>query len=128
MARLVLARLVLGATIVTLANLTAAEVAAAGSFDGSWNVVVVTGQGMGICEPHYRGVVRIVDGRLVGGGGTANFSGRVNSNGAVKVHITRFDGSARGSGRLSSSGSGGGVWSGHGNLGRCSGQWTAKRR
>jgi hypothetical protein len=92
------------------------------AYDGTWSVLIVTERGT--CDRAYRYPIRISNGE-VGYAGQADFtvSGRVGSNGAVTVRVSRGSQSASGTGRLSRS-DGAGTWSG----GDCSGTWTAERR
>jgi hypothetical protein len=94
-------------------------------FDGQWSVLIVTEQG--VCDRAYRYGVTIRGGNVFYDGGVVNFSGRVASNGAVRVRVTASGAAANGSGRLSRN-AGRGSWSGQSGGNRCSGYWTAERR
>jgi hypothetical protein len=98
-------------------------IAAAGSaYDGSWSLSIVTTRGT--CET-YNFPVRIDNGH-VSVPGLVKASGRVSSNGGVRVFVSAMGKSASGSGRLSQ-GSGSGRWTGRSGESRCSGSWTAQR-
>ena len=91
-------------------------------YDGMWSVSVVTTRGD--CIASYRYPMMIENGVLANGGALAiNVSGKVASNGAIKVTVSSGDKSATGHGRLAGN-SGSGFWSGM----ACSGSWTAERR
>jgi hypothetical protein len=94
-------------------------------YDGAWSVLIVTERGT--CDRAYRYGVNIVDGRVVYDGGVVNFTGRVGSNGSVRVAVSAGGQQASGSGRMTQR-SGSGSWSGASSSGRCSGYWTAERR
>jgi hypothetical protein len=108
-----------------IAAATAADAAyARTSFDGPWNVQIMTQRGE--CDSGVGFGVDIRDG-LVHGYGGFDVSGRVAHNGAVEVRISAGGSSASGSGRLGGS-SGRGAWRGNGSRGACSGSWFASRR
>jgi hypothetical protein len=93
-------------------------------YDGSWSVLIVTTAGE--CDRAYRYGVSITDGNVRYDGGMVSMSGRVSSNGAIRVTVSSGNARANGSGRLSrNSGSGG--WSGVSGPSRCSGYWQATR-
>jgi hypothetical protein len=71
--------------------------------------------------------VTIRSGTVYYDGGLVNMSGRVSSNGSVRVRVSAGSGFASGSGRLSRN-AGRGRWSGQSGGNRCSGYWTAERR
>lgn len=96
------------------------------AFDGQWSVLIVTQRGN--CDRAYRYGVSIRGGTIYYDGGGANFSGRVSSNGVVRVRVSAGSAFANGSGRLNRSGAGRGSWSGQSGGDRCSGYWTAQRR
>lgn len=98
--------------------------AAKANFDGNWSVLIVTEKGT--CDRAYRYPVRISNG-AVGYAGQASFNvgGRVGSNGAVTVTVSRGNQSATGTGSLSGT-DGSGTW--RAASGECSGTWTAERR
>jgi hypothetical protein len=93
-----------------------------GLFDGVWSVVIDTSSGS--CSS-YRVSVRIVGGRVEGGGGDYSLYGSVSSGGGTVVTVSNGNGSAVGYGRLHGS-SGGGWWRTSG--GECAGSWGASRR
>jgi hypothetical protein len=104
---------------------TAADAAyARTSYDGPWNVQIMTQRGE--CDSGVGFGVDIRDGTVRGYGGF-DVSGRVANNGAVVVRISAGSSSASGSGRLAGS-SGHGSWRGNGSRGACSGSWSASRR
>src|SRR5215468_8684901 len=98
--------------------------AAKPSFDGGWSVLIVTERGT--CDRAYRYPVKIDNG-AVGYAGSASFNvtGKVGTNGAVTVTVSRGDKSATGTGRMSAT-DGSGIWTAA--TGECSGTWTAERR
>ena len=111
--------------VVAIAAATAADAAyARTSFDGPWNVQIMTQRGA--CDSGSSFGVQIRDGAVFGYGGV-DVRGRVAGNGAVQVRVSSGDQSASGSGRLSAT-SGGGTWRGVGSRGTCSGRWFASRR
>jgi len=113
------------AAVVAIAAVTAADAAhARTSFDGPWNVQIMTQRGE--CDSGLGFGVDIRDG-VVNGYGGFDVSGRVAHNGAVEVRISSGGSSASGSGRLAAS-SGHGSWRGNGSRGACSGSWSASRR
>ena len=92
-------------------------------FDGDWSVVIYSAYGN--CSS-YRAALRIVGGRVEGGGGgDYSVNGRVTPSGVVSVTVSSGAGSAVGYGRLSRY-SGGGRW--RTTTGECGGSWTAQRR
>jgi hypothetical protein len=91
-------------------------------YDGMWSVSIVTTKGD--CIASYRYPMVIENGVLANGGAIAiNVSGKVASNGAIRVTVSSGDKSATGHGRLAGN-TGNGSWSGM----SCSGSWTAERR
>jgi hypothetical protein len=96
----------------------------AANFDGSWSVLIVTQKGD--CDRGYRYPVQISNGS-VGYAGQASFNvgGKVGSNGAISVTVSRGDKAAHGTGTLSGT-EGSGFWKTGG--GECSGTWTAEKR
>jgi hypothetical protein len=98
--------------------------AQAATFDGNWSVLIITEQGQ--CDRAYRYPLRISGGRvLYDGSNNFNVSGRVSSNGAARVSVSKGDQAAQGTGRLSAN-RGSGTWKSP--TGGCSGKWTAERR
>jgi hypothetical protein len=94
--------------------------AAAGSFDGNWNVSIATRSGS--CESGASLPIRISDGRIESGASAVSVSGRVADSGGIVVAVSTGYKSATGSGRLAAT-AGSGTWHG----GPCSGTWTAQR-
>ena len=94
-------------------------------FDGQWSVLIVTEHGT--CDRAYRYGVTIRGGNVTYDGGVVNLSGRVASNGAVRVRVSSGSAFADGTGRLNRN-AGSGNWSGQSGNSRCSGYWTAERR
>jgi hypothetical protein len=93
------------------------------SYDGTWNVRLVTESGT--CDSSYSETVAIENGRVrpLSAGATA-ISGGVGSNGSVALTISRSIARADASGRLNTK-SGSGNWK-LAMLG-CTGRWTASR-
>jgi hypothetical protein len=94
-------------------------------YDGAWSVLIVTQRGT--CDRAYRYGIQIVNGNVVYDGGIVNMSGRVASNGAVRVTVSSGNARANGAGRLSRN-AGRGSWSGRSGSDACSGYWEAERR
>ena len=94
-------------------------------FDGAWSVLIVTQRGS--CDRAYRYGVQIINGNVTYDGGMVNFSGRVASNGAVRVNVSAGSAFAAGTGKLGRS-TGRGSWSGRSGSDNCSGYWEAERR
>jgi hypothetical protein len=87
-----------------------------------WSVSITTVKGD--CIASYRYPMKIEHGVLANGGDVVvNVSGKVASNGAVKVVLTHGDTRADGSGKLAAN-AGSGSW----KTQTCSGSWTAERR
>jgi len=120
-------RALIAATLLTSPLMIAPVSAAAESaFNGTWSVLIITNSGP--CDRAYRYPVRVSNGR-VSYAGQADFdvAGRVASNGAVNVTVSKGSQRASGSGRLYGA-SGSGTWRGSGSSGTCAGQWTAEKR
>jgi hypothetical protein len=94
-----------------------------GSFDGYWNVLILTQAGP--CDQAYNFPFQISGSRITSSG-FADVTGRVSSGGGVAVRVSAGGSVATGSGRLGM-GSGTGRWSGRGSAGVCSGRWQATR-
>jgi hypothetical protein len=94
-----------------------------GSYDGAWDLSLVTQRGA--CDPTYSFAVNI-NGGVITHPNLVRFKGYVARSGAVRASVTVHDKYASGSGRLSSN-SGRGTWSGYAGSARCSGYWTAVR-
>jgi hypothetical protein len=108
-----------------IASAASAPVSARTPFDGTWIVQIVTRSGT--CEPSSRFDVEVINGRVVGPGGSgAAVGGRVSRAGAVSVSVRAQGQSASGYGRLGGS-RGGGRWQGQGSRGSCAGSWVAQR-
>jgi hypothetical protein len=106
------------------AGMPLAATAKPASFDGKWNVRLVTESGT--CDSSYSQTVAIEDGRvrpLAGGSATA-VSGGVGTDGNVALTIYKSIAKADASGRLNTR-SGSGSWK-LAMLG-CTGRWTASR-
>ena len=91
--------------VVAFAGVSAAP--CANSFDGSWNVVLITQSGG--CERSGQVAGQIVNGALVYSAGGVSVSGRVNSEGKLNGKATMGPYYLIGSGRLVSN-SGSGTW------------------
>ncbi len=103
-----------------------ASPAAAGGFDGTWSVQLVT-EG-GLCEAQYSYTLSVQDGQVrpittAATNGT-NVSGRVGSDGSVGLTVATAAANGTASGRLQLRG-GAGTWRVSGGL--CTGRWTARR-
>jgi hypothetical protein len=93
--------------------------ASAETYDGLWNVTIVTKSGS--CEPTARYPLTVTDGRITAPG--ADVSGKVGPQGLVKVSI----GAAYANGQLSGN-TGSGKWNGASGGVPCSGRWEASRQ
>jgi hypothetical protein len=93
-------------------------VIAASSYDGLWNVAVITKTGN--CQPSLHYPLTVNNGTIEG---TADVSGRVNRDGSVKVSIN----GVYANGTLNGS-SGSGKWNGASGGIACSGYWVASRQ
>jgi hypothetical protein len=111
--------LVIGAGIAFSAAPLSAKAA---SFDGTWNVRLVTEAGT--CDSSYSQTVAIENGRVRPVTGATSISGGVGSDGNVALTISRSIAKADAHGRLNSR-SGSGSWK-LAMLG-CTGRWTASR-
>lgn len=89
------------------------------SYDGLWNVTVVTKTGS--CEPTARYPLTVTDGKITAP--SADVSGKVGREGSVKVSI----GAAYANGQLSGN-TGSGKWNGASGGVPCSGRWEASRQ
>ena len=106
-----------------IAAVATAGPARAGSYDGLWNVLIITQAGS--CDAAYRYPFRVTGDRITSAGSFA-ISGRVSGGGAVQVRISAGGSMADGTGRLGS-GSGSGRWTARLSGGNCSGRWEATR-
>ena len=113
-------RSLLSASLVVGAVVAAVPAGASdNSYDGLWNVTIVTKTGS--CEPTARYPLTVTDGRISAPG--ADVSGRVGREGVVKVSI----GAAYANGQLSGN-TGSGKWNGASGGVPCSGRWEASRQ
>jgi hypothetical protein len=112
-----------GFAVAALAVAAAPGAAAAGGYDGIWNVLIITQAGS--CDPAYSYPFR-VSGSRISSAGSANVSGSVGAGGSVAVRISAGGSMASGSGRLGGS-TGAGRWSAKVSSGNCSGRWQATR-
>jgi hypothetical protein len=116
---------VLAFAMSTCVTFTAAPLAASAksaSFDGTWNVRLVTEAGT--CDSSYSQTVAIENGRVRPVAGATSISGGVGTDGSVALTIAKSIATADARGRLTSK-SGSGSW----NLAMlgCTGRWTASR-
>jgi hypothetical protein len=109
-----LTSLVLGAAAVASVPASAET-----TYDGLWNVTIVTKTGS--CEPTARYPLTVTDGKVTAPG--ADVSGKVGREGTVKVSI----GAAYANGQLSGN-TGSGKWNGASGGVPCSGRWEASRQ
>ncbi len=116
------------ALLIAFVLLPSAQPASAASYDGSWNMLLVTTNG-------HCGKIKIglgIDrGRIYSTSGKFVFhkihlAGRVTASGQAKINGVAGPRVAKGTGRFSRSG-GTGTWSGTGPSGVCSGVWSALR-
>ena len=112
-----------GFAAAALAVAAAPGAAAAGGYDGIWNVLIITQAGS--CDPAYSYPFRVSGGRI-SSAGPANVSGSVGRGGAVVVRISAGGRTASGNGRLGGS-TGAGRWTARVSSGNCSGSWQATR-
>jgi hypothetical protein len=96
---------------------------AAGTYDGTWNVVFATTRGG--CRSGYSVPFTVIGSRVSSAGG-GRVSGSVNRAGAVAVRVSVGASRASGGGRLAGT-SGAGSWRGIITGDRCSGTWQATR-
>ena len=121
--RWVFAAAVLGAMTALPGTATAAKVAGARAYDGTWNVVFATRAGN--CSSTNSFPFAVSGGRVSSAGG-GKVTGGINSAGRVSVRISVGLSWANGSGRLVGN-SGAGRWSGIITGDRRSGTWQATR-
>ena len=95
----------------------------AASYDGLWQVIIITEAGG--CDAAYSYPFRIAGGRITSVG-SFDVSGRVSGGGGVQVRISAGGSVANGTGRLGG-GSGSGRWTARLSGGNCSGRWQATR-
>lgn len=110
---------VLNSIVLSAAAFAAAPAVADTTYDGLWNVTIVTKSGS--CEPTARYPLTVTDGRVTAPG--ADVSGKVGREGLVKVSI----GAAYANGQLSGN-TGSGKWNGASGGVPCSGRWEASRQ
>ena len=103
--------------------LVGAGAANAASYDGLWQVIIITEAGS--CDAAYSYPFRIAGGRITSAG-NFDVSGRVSGGGGVQVRISAGGSVANGTGRLGG-GSGSGRWTARLSGGNCSGRWQATR-
>ena len=117
------ARSMFVAAAMLIAPVVVAGPVRAASYDGFWNVLIITEAGS--CDAAYSYPFRVIDGRITSAGSFA-ISGRVGGGGAVQVRISAGSSMANGTGRLGS-GAGAGRWTARLSGGNCSGRWQATR-
>jgi hypothetical protein len=88
------------------------------SYDGLWNVTILTRAGN--CEPSVRYPLTVTDGKV---SGAADVSGSIGREGIVRVSIH----GAYANGQLNGNG-GSGRWNGASGGIACSGRWEASRQ
>jgi hypothetical protein len=110
----------LGASVALIGSASAAPSQA--SFDGTWNVRLVTEAGQ--CDESYSYTIAIADGQVRPVGAAASVSGGVSGDGSVTLGVQRSIARAEGSGRLRAK-SGSGTW--RLSMLGCTGRWTARR-
>ena len=103
-----------------LAGLSAVTPAAAGTFDGEWDVRIASS--IATCASGTIISIGIANGQVASSNAMIAASGRVADAGSISVTLTSGVKRAVGSGHLTAT-SGSGTW--HGAL--CSGTWTAQR-
>ncbi len=99
------------------AALTAGPASAQTSYDGHWNVTILTRTGS--CEPSAQYPLTVLDGRISGAG---DASGRIGREGIVKVSVR----GVYAIGQLNGN-AGSGRWNGASGGVPCSGRWEASR-
>ena len=92
--------------------------ASASSYDGLWNVTVITRSGS--CAPSSRYPVTVTDGRVAG---PSDVTGTISPSGNVRVSL----GGAYANGTLNGN-AGSGRWSSASSGVPCSGHWEASRQ
>ena len=120
----IFAALALGASLVGMGGAAAAT--KSGSFNGTWNVQLVTDAGS--CDRSLSYAIAVEDGRVRpvrAGDSSATVSGQIGADGNVNLDIRRGIAKADAFGRLQAN-SGSGTW--QVALVGCSGRWTAQRR
>jgi hypothetical protein len=99
---------------------TPAAASAGGSFDGSWNVKIVTKRGT--CDSGATVPIRVNDGNIASDLSIVKVTGQVSATGNLNVSVGSGMEHANGTGHLTDN-SGSGTWKG----GLCSGIWTASK-
>jgi hypothetical protein len=99
---------------------TPAAASAGGTYDGSWNVKIVTQRGT--CDSGASLPIHVNNGSLGSDLAIVQVTGQVANNGTVNVKVAHGMEHANGVGHLSDN-SGSGTWKG----GLCSGIWTASK-
>jgi hypothetical protein len=112
-------KLFCNSVVLAAVGIASAPAFAAETYDGLWNVTIVTKTGS--CEPTARYPLTVTDGRISAPG--ADVSGKVGPAGLVKVSI----GAAYANGQLSGN-TGSGKWNGASGGVPCSGRWEASRQ
>lgn len=112
-------RAFLASVLAAAGALAAAPANADKSYDGLWNVTVVTKSGS--CEPTTSSTLTVADGKVSAGG--APVSGTVGREGLVRVSIN----GAYANGQLNGK-TGSGKWNGASAGVPCSGRWEASRQ
>jgi type 1 fimbria pilin len=107
------------ASALTAAALAAAPATAQTTYDGLWNVTVVTKTGG--CEPSTSSTLTVTDGKVSATG--ADVTGSIGREGLVRVSIN----GAYANGQLSGN-AGSGKWNGASAGIPCSGRWEASRQ
>jgi hypothetical protein len=108
------------AAAILLAGLSVVTPAAAGTFDGEWDVRIASSHAA--CASGASVSIGINNGQVVSSNAMMAASGRVADAGNISVTLTSGAKRAVGSGRLTAT-SGSGTWRGA----LCSGTWTAQR-
>jgi hypothetical protein len=111
---------VIAAGILLLVGSSIATPAAAATFDGSWNVQIVSANT--VCPSGTSVSIGISNGQVASNSGMVTASGHVADAGTINVTLSSGAKRAVGSGHLTST-SGSGTW--HGGV--CSGTWVAQR-
>jgi len=106
-------------------SIATAPLASTTDFDGPWSVVVHTSTGP--CDPAARFSGQIMNGEIYYAYGSIEVTGRVEANGATKVHVTYSGSHGEAHGHLTQT-HGSGTWSGSGPDGYCAGTWEATRK
>jgi hypothetical protein len=111
---------IIATRILLMVGMSAATPAAAATFDGAWNVQIVSSNSA--CPSGTSVSIGINNGQVASNNAMVTASGRVAEAGSISVTLTSGIKRATGSGHLSAT-SGSGTWRGA----MCSGTWTAQR-